>query len=180
MFICAIITLGCLPVASANLDLDPFPDVPFSLLCNFVHHHFDSNVSLATVLTVLFTITNNPELLNLHARQQNPKLGELCQINTGWIKGLARALKGKLGDATETLFSASEQAPNMSENRVTDTIGLKLDSLSKVLNLYPYKDRQFLGGLKHVSEHEIEPALVICPQSMECETKECGSQDLEH
>jgi hypothetical protein len=177
VFICTLLALGYLPVASASSGQSAFPDVTFKVFSDFVHHHFSTDVSLATVLTVLFTMTSNPELLNLYAHQQNPPSPrELRQINTGWIKALARALKSKLGDATDSLLSMSEETSSLSDDRVISSIGLKLDSLSKVLNLYPCnKKGDFLGALKPVTEHDIEPAHVICPQSMECETRDCQS-----
>jgi len=51
----------------------PFSDISFAIFNDFVQENFSSDISLATVLTVLFTLTNNPMLLTLHVRQQNPK-----------------------------------------------------------------------------------------------------------
>ncbi|KAF8815879.1 hypothetical protein BYT27DRAFT_7078727, partial [Phlegmacium glaucopus] len=45
-------------------------------LSEFVLSHFNSQVSLATVLILLFTMTENPELLSLHAQQQHPVYNE--------------------------------------------------------------------------------------------------------
>jgi hypothetical protein len=62
---------------------------------------------------------------------------------------------------------------------VIDSIGIKLDSLSKVLNLHPYsKHGAFLGKLNPVSEDDIAPVYVICPESMECETYGCDSHSI--
>src|SRR5262245_29394311 len=143
-----------MPIASANPDHGPFPNVTFKVFNDFVKDHFSSHVSLATVLTVLFTMTSNPDLLSLHACQQHPKVqGEINQINSGWIKALAHALENRLGDATETLFRRADQKPLLDPEEVTSQIGLKLDSLSKILNLNPY-DKQgcYLGKLKPISE----------------------------
>jgi hypothetical protein len=82
-----------LPVASAQSDHRPFPDIPFQVFSQFIQKQFSSQISLATVLTVLLSMTNNPDLLTLHARQQHPKMGEISQKNSGWIKALARALE---------------------------------------------------------------------------------------
>src|ERR1700722_19644300 len=76
----AIITFVFLPVVSASTNQDPFPNVTFKLFSKFVEQQFSSNVSLATVLTVLFTVTSNPDLFNLHACQQHPRIhGEVHQ-----------------------------------------------------------------------------------------------------
>ena len=65
----------------------------------------------------------------------------------------------------------------MQSNQVNSAISIKLDILSKVLKFYPYDaygKRQ--KALKPVSEKEIEPAYVICPISMECQTVSCKGQ----
>jgi hypothetical protein len=65
---------GLLPttVALSGSGEQPFPELTFKVFSDFIFTHFSSKVSLATVLLVLFTMTDNPELLSLHARQQNP------------------------------------------------------------------------------------------------------------
>jgi hypothetical protein len=145
---------------------------------DFVQQHFSSHVSVATVLTILFTMTNNPDLLGLHARQQHPKAsGEIQQKCSGWIKVLSHALQDRLGDAAQTLLHRDEH-----KNRSTDTIttvAVKLDSLSKVLGLYPYSQQGiFLGKHEPISEDSIQPVHIICPASMECETATCQSRAL--
>ena len=89
-----------LPTASAmpaSARKHPFPNVTFKDFSDFVLGHFSSQVSLATVLTVLFTMTENPELLSLHARQQNAVYPEEKNVQvSGWMKALARAMKRQL------------------------------------------------------------------------------------
>jgi hypothetical protein len=55
---------------AASLEQSSFPDIPFQMFPTFVENNFSKKISLATVLTVIFTSTNNPDLLNLHAHQQ--------------------------------------------------------------------------------------------------------------
>jgi len=50
----------------------PFPDITFKDFSKLINSNFGPQVSLSTVLLVLFTMTENPALLNLHARQMNP------------------------------------------------------------------------------------------------------------
>ena len=57
--------------AMPKLNETTFPDLTFKVFSEFVFSHFGSQVSLATVLVLLFTMTENPELLSLHDRQQN-------------------------------------------------------------------------------------------------------------
>jgi len=164
-------------MVSAAPDHNPFSDITFQAFSQFVEQNFSSKVSLATVLVVLFTTTSNPDLFNLHARQQNPLQGERGQTITGWMKALARALEEKLGDDVDRLFKQSEHKGNMQSNQANSAISIKLDTLSKVLKFYPYDvygKRQ--KALKPVSEKEIEPVYVICPTSMECQTVSCNGQ----
>jgi hypothetical protein len=58
-------------------------------------------------------------------------------------------------------------------------LGLKLDSLAKLLHLHPYNsNEQFQGKLLPISNKSIQPALVICPNTMECHTLACKSHSL--
>jgi hypothetical protein len=163
------------PVAAAKPNSSSFPDVTFHVFSGFIKDHFGSQISLATVLTLLFSLIHNPDLLNLHARQQYPKCdGEIQQRNSAWMKALARALENRLEDSTNSLFRHEECKSQLSNDQVTSTISLKLDGLAKVLQLHPYdKQGRFLGKLKPVTEESIEPVLIICPISMECVTGTC-------
>jgi hypothetical protein len=131
------------------------------------------------VLVVLFTTTSNPDLLNLHSRQQNPLAEEVGHKISGWMKALARALEERLGKDVDRLFQKSEQKSTLNNNQVHNAIGTKLDGLSKLLGLYPYNAHgQRQRMLKPVSEKEIEPVYVICPASMECQTLSCKNRSL--
>jgi hypothetical protein len=170
-----LICMAFLPVTSATSDQHPFPNIEFGVFAKFVEDSFGSGISLATVLMILFTLTNNPDLLNLHGRQQTARLeGEISQIVTGWMKALARALEEKLKGDTDRLFHVSE-SKSSNPNQVTTSIGLKLDSLSKLLGLHQSCDDK---KLKPICNMVIEPALVICPESMECETMSCRPRSL--
>ena len=173
-----VLLMGLLPVVSAAPDYDAFSDITFRAFSEFVESHFSSKISLAAVLVVLFTMTSNTDLLNLHAQQQNPQSDELNQAVSGWIKGLARALEEKLGQNTDRLFQKSEHKSSLNNNQVQNTIAIKLDALSKLLKLYPYDAQGQRQTLKQVSEKAIKPALVICPNSIECQTVTCNGRAL--
>jgi len=66
-----ILGFGFLQVAYAIQDQDPFPDISFKVFSQFIMANFGKKTSLSTVLMVLFTMTNNSDLLNLHAHQQH-------------------------------------------------------------------------------------------------------------
>ena len=172
-----VLLMGFFPVVAATKNHDTFSGITFRAFSEFVEQNFSSRISLASVLVVLFTMTSNPDLLNLHARQQNPSANETCQVISGWIKALAQALDEKLGVDTPRLFHKSEQKSTLSDNERHKMIAIKLDALSKLLELYPYNaDGQRQRKLKSVPE--IEPAHVICPVSMECQTTSCQGQSL--
>jgi hypothetical protein len=95
------------------------------------------------------------------------------------MKTLACTLEEKLGKDTDNLFQHSEQKHHLSNLQVTTAIGIKLDGLSKVLGLHPFDQHgQPLSKLKPISEKNIEPVHLICPQSMQCVTQHCNSCSL--
>ena len=157
-----------------------FPEVGFHVFAGFIQENFSKKISLATVLTVLFTVTNNPDLLNLHARQQHRVfIEEQSKQVSGWMKALSGALKEKLGDSAPSLFQKSERSSELSNDQRVIAIGMKLDELSKLLGLDPYdKDGKLTQKLTTISNKDIEPALVICPPVMECETSTCNPRSL--
>ena len=94
-----ILGLALLPTTLATQNQTPFPNIPFYLFSQFVETNFDKNVSLSTVLMVLFSLTDNPELLNLHFRQTHPVFrGENNVTVSSWLKALARGIEDRLGD----------------------------------------------------------------------------------
>ena len=175
-----VMALGALPLVFALPEQDSFPDITFKVFSQFIEKEFGSKISLATVLVVLYSLTENSELLNLHARQQNPaSSGEKRLSSTGWMQALACAMQKRLGHDFHTLFSKDQKTAHMSKSAMTNTIGNKLNSLSKLLDLYPYdKQGEFQGKLKHVSKDDIEPVYMICPSAMECESMDCNSHSL--
>jgi hypothetical protein len=173
------VAFAFLPVVTAVPDEGHFPTLSFKVFSQFVQENFSSRITLAQVLLVLFTMTDNPDLLSLHARQQNPKyVGETRSPISGWIKCLARGLQEKLGD-NHTKLSKHYQRNQPSDKAHLDDISQKLDAFSKVLNLYPYdSERQFQGKLKAVSYKSIQAVQVICPHSVACETTSCSPRSL--
>ena len=170
-----------LPTVAAmpNLKESSFPDLTFKVFSEFIFSHFSSQVSLATVLVLLFTMTENPELLSLHARQQNPKYSEENHVQvSGWMKVLSKALTNRLEEETQTLFKKAEGTLN--QDQIVFSLGKKLDSFAKLLGLFPYnKKGKFKGKLKPVSHDEIEPVLVICPDAVVCQSLKCNPRSLQ-
>jgi hypothetical protein len=97
-FIC-MMGIAMLPVANASQVESPFPDIPFKTFSQFIIQNFSSKISLSTVMVLLLSLTENPDLLNLHARQQYVRCqGEKETQVSGWIKALARALKEQVAN----------------------------------------------------------------------------------
>ena len=77
----------------------------------------------------------------------------------------------KLGDDIYTLQRDDEQN---SDTALINSVGRKLDQFSKDLSLYPYNSRgKFQGKLETISHAQIQPVLVICPDSIECKEISC-------
>ena len=175
-----LLVLAFVPTAAAmpSSGEHSFPNLTFKVFSDFVLSEFSSQVSLATVLAVLFTMIENPELLSLHARQKNPVYdGENHVQVSGWMKALAKAMTNQLQKKTQTLFKNSEQSSN--EDHMVISLGKKLDSLAKLLGLFPYnKKGKFKGKLQPVSQSEIQPVLMICPDTAVCQSSDCNPRSL--
>ena len=90
-----ILALSWLPIAAAQKSPSPkpFPNPTFQAFSDFILSNFHSQISLTTTLLILFSLVNNPELLNLHARQTHPVFpDENLTRASGWMKTLARGL----------------------------------------------------------------------------------------
>ena len=104
--ICLFSTLAMIPGVTAGSGQTPFPNIKFHVFSDFITSNFSSQVSLATVLLVLFSMLENPELLNLHARMKHPEQqGEHKVHASSWLTKFAYAFQQWLGDNIQDLFS---------------------------------------------------------------------------
>ena len=172
-----LISLLFLPQVIAD-STQPFPNITFSTFSTFIQQTFNPHVSLATVLMMLFTMTDNTDLLNLHARQQHPEYqGEKHTAATGWIRALSRAVKHKMDNDTRDLF-ANGQCPSEEYQEITQ-LSLKLDRFATFLRLTPYTETgTFTKKLQPVSYQEIQSVHVICPPSIYCMNANCDPRAL--
>jgi hypothetical protein len=177
-----LIWLNLVSLTSATpLVQRPFPNIPFSTFSDTIQTIFGSNISLATVLAVTFTLFENPDLLNLHFRQQQRICGDENKVQiSGWIIALGNALVNKLGrKRTETLFSENELAREPDQKAKVDLLAGKLDKLASCLKLSTFGEKgNYKGKLLPLSKSKIEPAYVICPPSFACETQDCSPRSL--
>ncbi len=160
----------------AMSDKQPFPDITFKVFSDFVIQDFSSWISLATILLVLFSLTENPDLLNLHGHQKNPQVqGERNETSSGWIKTLARALEDRLGNDARTLLKHKEIPQDLGDNALIIPIAIKLDGMAGILKLEPVFTKS--GKVKHrlttISHRKIAAVHVIHPASIECEDINC-------
>ncbi|KAF8876471.1 hypothetical protein BD779DRAFT_1449392 [Infundibulicybe gibba] len=168
-----------IPGVNAASVQDSFPDVTFKAFNQFVNANFDDKISLATVLMVLFTMTDNTDLFNLHARQKHPTCdGEYASNTTRWIKSLAHRIKAQLQGNTKILFTKFQLTQCTKEDDIITSLASKLDVLA-VLDLTPYDSHgTFQNKLHPVSYNAIQSVKTICPASFECEDTECEPRGL--
>jgi len=168
-----------LPLVYAAPTKAPFPNLPFHIFSDMIQNTFHPDISLATVLILLFTLTENTDLLNLHARQQHPHFeGE--KRASGWLLMLARILCAKFDEPTQnTLFTPAQQHLVLSDQQKHKTIAEKLVNFTDSLSLNPYNENgHFSALLQPVSHYSIQPIHVITPNTSTCITPSCQPRAL--
>ena len=138
-------------------------------------------ICLWPLSSVTFTLFENPDLLNLHFRQQQCICHDENKVQiSGWITALGNALVNQLGNKrTQTLFSETELAQEPDQTAKVNLLAGKLDTLAACLKLSVYDDKgKYKGKLLPISHRKIEPAYVICPASFMCETQDCIPRSL--
>ncbi|TFK58860.1 hypothetical protein BDN72DRAFT_873120 [Pluteus cervinus] len=169
-----IYLLGFLPAVTALGNEQPFPDIPFAVFSQFILDTFDSQVSLSTALLLLFTLTENTELLNLHARQRSSGLNP--RTGTSWIRALGKAVLRRVEVDEVKLL---KDTPKALEAQII-AVSANLDAFAGVLHLLPVTDdNKFSKALKPVSHKTIEAVYTICPQSSMCQTRSCESKAIQ-
>jgi len=98
-----------LPTVAALSDFSSFPELTFKSFSQFIEQNFSAEISLSAVLVMLFTMTENPDLLSLHARQQYSLVkGENVSAINSWIKCLSRAVYTKVNSSNSKWLSESD------------------------------------------------------------------------
>ena len=169
------------PAVYASPEPGAFPDIPFIVFSDYISKNFNSDITLSTVFLIFFSLIENPDLLNLHARQKIKVLEiERPTQATGWLKCLARALyeRAQKQDTEEMLFTSSDLLQFTSEDKRITPLTLKLDQLAVVLELIPKGKKQPKTKLVPISQSQIQLVLVICPRSTTCEDMNCEPQSL--
>ncbi|KAM6490231.1 hypothetical protein JOM56_014208 [Amanita muscaria] len=169
-----------IPLVAATANEQPFPSITFSVFSKFIEDNFISTVSLSTVLMLLFTVTENTDLLSLHFRQRSADHPtEKSTAATGWIRGLGAAVQRRLDEGNASLLKEFDMDAGGSEQKEAITLGLKIDALAKVLGLCPInKSGKFKGKLKPVSHKQVQPIHTLCPNTATCHTVSCERRAL--
>jgi CxC5 like cysteine cluster associated with KDZ transposases/CxC6 like cysteine cluster associated with KDZ transposases len=175
-----LLALSILPTAAASSDFRPFPEMSFISFSQFIQQNFSAEISLSTVLSLLFTMTENPELLSLHGRQQYSLVkGENVSSINSWIRSLSQAVHAKVNTIQSEWLHKSDYYEGISDSQMVSNIAIRLDKLAHHLNLISYNKKGHLkNALKPISHKAIEAVHVICPQSYQCLTSGCGFRSL--
>ena len=169
------------PGVQAAATESPFPDISFNVFNSFVQSTFSSKISLSTVLVLLFSITENTDLLNLHACQQNPQFSyENKRESSPWMNSLARAIQRQITERKlKTLFKKKELPENLIGEESKEAMSAKLNSFANLLGLNPFgSNGKLIQKLAPISNADIQPILVLCPTSYECMDNQCQPRSL--
>lgn len=168
-----ICLLSAIPLVQAAPSESSFPDVKFEIFAKTIKTIFHSDISLATILVLVFTMIENSDFINLNAHRQSPiHANEGLAKVSPWLTTLAQILKVELGsDRFNTLFTPTEQTSQLNELSELKLISKKLDHLIKALNLYSVnEDAEIEGTLLPISHKTIQPIHIICPNTAACQT----------
>jgi len=180
-FFTLLLVLLLCPGVQAAATESPFPDISFDVFNSFVQSTFSSKISLSTVLVLLFSITENTDLLNLHARQQNPQFSyENKRESSPWMNSLARAIQRQITERKlKTLFKKKELPENLIGEESKEAMSAKLNSFANLLGLNPFgSNGKLIQKLAPISNADIQPILVLCPTSYECMDNQCQPRSL--
>lgn len=162
------------PVYASQRD---FPNISFQSFSLFISSTFHSDISLATVLFLVFSLTENNDLLNLHSRQQQSLFpSEKATKSTGWLSALVKALLNQLDEETSSsLFLDSD--PEADRNKL---LGDKVHAMAQKLKLLPYTNSgQFKSKrVQPISHDKIKPVHLLCPSTLTCTTATCLPRSL--
>lgn len=170
-----------LPSTYAASTSMPFPDIPFGEFAKFIQLNFRDDISLATVLVLLFSLTENPQFLNLHGRRQHSKWNnEPGKPNTGWINAFSQLLlEIRLKEICAELFLPHDGIIHLNPDvpycdKSVIALSAKLNAMITLLKLNPFKHTGHLAHRqKTISYSAIEPIRLVCPGSYQCQSPGC-------
>ena len=159
------------PVYASQRD---FPNISFQSFSLFISSTFHSDISLATVLFLLFSLTENTDLLNLHSRQQQHIYpSENAPKYTGWMSALVIALLGQLDEETSSHLFKNDDNDNK-------LLGDKIHAMAQKLKLLPYSNSNKFNSkrVQPISHDKIKAIHLLCPTTFICTTATCTPRSL--
>ena len=173
------ILLFCPSVQAAGVE-SAFPNISFEMFSAFIQSTFSPNISLSSVLMLIFTLNENTDLLNLHARNQNRQFRyEQKRSSSTWMNALSHAIQKKTNEKKlKSLFTKDERPSDLTGSEATEILSIKLDSFANLLGLNPFKDGKFIQKIQKISNDAIQPILVLCPKSYVCMNGACQPHSL--
>ena len=158
------------PVYASQQD---FPNISFQSFSLFISSTFHHDISLATVLLLLFSLTENTDLLNLHSCQgQKLYPSERASKHNGWMNALVSALCSQIDEETSShLFLTSNHEADHDK-----ILGNKLHNMAQMLKLLPYtKSNKYKSNhVEPISNDRIKPVHILCPKTFTCTTATCN------
>ncbi|KAH6866138.1 hypothetical protein BKA70DRAFT_1134626, partial [Coprinopsis sp. MPI-PUGE-AT-0042] len=146
-----------LPLVTAQ-PTSPFPDITFRAFYKFIRQNYDSKISLSSVLLILFTILEIPQLLNLHFRRSARQMPGETSSHL-WIDRLGRLL--------DLRFKSNEPLLHPSGGSLATT----LHKLALLLELSS-------PSLHPIDLSAVEPSLALVTNSFECQEQTCAPHSL--
>ncbi|KAH6904543.1 hypothetical protein BKA70DRAFT_1226791 [Coprinopsis sp. MPI-PUGE-AT-0042] len=146
-----------LPLVTAQ-PTSPFPDITFRAFYKFIRQNYDSKISLSSVLLILFTILENPQLLNLHFRCSAWQMPGETSSHL-WID--------RLGQLLDLCFRNNEPLLHPSSGSLATT----LHKLALLLELSS-------PSLHPIDLSAVEPSLALVTNSFECQEQTCAPHSL--
>ncbi len=181
LFGIVILFLWFCPVVYAAATEDPFPNIAFDVFSAFIESTFGPKISLSTVLMLLFSLNENTDLLNLHARSQNPQFrNEQKRDSSTWMNVLSKGIQKKLtAKKMKSLFTKEGRPEDVMGAEATELTSIKLNDFANFLGLNPCgPNGKILQKLYPISKASIVPVLVLCPTSYKCMDASCQPRSL--
>ena len=84
---------------------------------------------------------------------------------SGWIKGLARAVKENIDENHQKPLKMKDVDKDMNAEQEITALGLKLDAFAKILNLHPYNKHGHLQKKLQPVSHKLLQFSYFLPTS---------------
>ena len=131
-----ILLMSFFPGVYAATTKDPFPNITFEVFSAFIESTFGPKISLSTVLMLLFTISENTDLLNLHARSQNPQFHtEQKRSSSTWMNALSQSIQQNTNEKKmRSLFTKNEMPEDLMGAEATELTSIKLNNFANMVS----------------------------------------------